>query len=244
MKIKIHKHSLSDDFKIQDELQQDLWNGEQLDPKVRDKLLEIAEEFVQTLNIPGLTVEDVVITGSLANYNWTKLSDVDLHIMVDFDKLKLDPELLRDFFNLKKMAWNNTHDIKIYGFEVETYVQDISEPHHSTGVYSVQDDEWVTKPVKEEPVINIQGANKKAESFMRSIDSLERMSDNAAYQKAIEIKDKIKKLRKCGLERGGEYSTENIAFKMLRRNGYLEKLNNLKNFAYDSLHSLKENKKK
>jgi predicted nucleotidyltransferase len=235
---------LSDDFKIQDKLQQDLWNDEQLDPKVRDKLLEIAEEFMQTLNIPGLTVEDIVITGSLANYNWTKLSDVDLHIMVDFDKLKLDPELLRDFFNLKKMAWNNTHDIKIYGFEVEAYVQDISEPHHSTGVYSVQNDEWVTKPVKEKPVINIKGANKKAESFMRSIDSLERMSDVTAYQKATEIKDKIKKLRKCGLERGGEYSTENIAFKMLRRNGYLEKLNNLKNFAYDSLHSLKENKKK
>jgi predicted nucleotidyltransferase len=235
---------LSDDFKIQDKLQQDLWNDEQLDPKVRDKLLEIAEEFMQTLNIPGLTVEDIVITGSLANYNWTKLSDVDLHIMVDFDKLKLDPELLRDFFNLKKMAWNNTHDIKIYGFEVEAYVQDISEPHHSTGVYSVQNDEWVTKPVKEKPVINIKGANKKAESFMRSIDSLERMSDVTAYQKATEIKDKIKKLRKCGLEKGGEYSTENIAFKMLRRNGYLEKLNNLKNFAYDSLHSLKENKKK
>lgn len=244
MKIKFNRSNPATDFEVKDELHPSLWKDNKLEPKVREQLLIIAQEFIDSLKVPNLDIKDIILTGSLANYNWADLSDVDLHVLVDLDELKIDPELLRDFFNLKKMSWNNVHDIKIYGHEVETYVQDINEPHHSTGVYSIQNDEWVTEPKKENPVLNIEGADKKADSFMREIDSLERLSPNTGLKRASNLKDKIKKLRKCGLEKGGVFSTENLAFKMLRNEGYLEKLNNYKNSAYDSLHSLKENKKK
>ena len=244
MKIKFNRTSHKTDFEVKDELHPSLWKNNKLEPKVREQLLIIAQEFIDSLKVPNLGIKDIVLTGSLANYNWTELSDVDLHILVDLEELRLDPELLRDFFNLKKMSWNNVHDIKIYNHEVETYVQDINEPHHSTGVYSIQNDEWLSEPIKEKPVLNLKGADKKADSFMREIDSLKRLTPSIGLERASNLKDKIKKLRKCGLEKGGVFSTENLAFKMLRNEGYLEKLNNYKNSAYDSLHSLKENKKK
>jgi len=243
MKIKFNTNKIRNDFEVKDELHPSFWKDNKLESKVREQLLIIAKEFIDSLKVPNLNVKDIILTGSLANYNWTDLSDVDLHILVDLDELKINPELLRDFFNLKKMSWNNVHDIKLYDHEVETYVQDINEPHHSTGVYSLQNDEWLTQPKKEKPILDIEGADKKADSLMREIDSLERLSPGSVFERASNLKDKVKKLRKCGLEKGGIFSTENLAFKMLRNQGYLEKLNNFKNSAYDSLHSLRENKK-
>ena len=48
-------------------------------------------------------------------------------------------------------------------------------------------------------------------------------------------------MRKSGLEDKGEYSVENITFKLLRRNDIMEKLNNLSVNAYDNEHTIKEN---
>jgi hypothetical protein len=47
------------------------------------------------------------------------------------------------------------------------------------------------------------------------------------------IKTRLKKFRSCGLETGGEFSYENLAFKFLRRSGYLKKLFKLKNKLID-----------
>ena len=48
------------------------------------------------------------------------------------------------------------------------------------------------------------------------------------------IKKKLKKFRSCGLEEGGEYSYENLAFKFLRRSGYIKRLFELKNELVDN----------
>ena len=118
-------------------------------PEVRKKLIEIAENFIDFLGV-DVDVEDITMTGSLSNYNWSSFSDIDLHIIVDFDSIDIDDDLLRQLFNSKKTIWNSTHDVEVYGFEVEVYVQNQSEPHFATGVYSIMYDEWINEPQQEE----------------------------------------------------------------------------------------------
>tara|TARA_R110002110_G_scaffold270669_1_gene486247 strand:- start:340 stop:801 length:462 start_codon:yes stop_codon:yes gene_type:complete len=129
------------------------------------------------------------------------------------------------------------------GFEVEVYVQDDNEPHKSTGVYSIMNDEWLTEPNRVEPAFDWSDITKKAEGLMDQIDRALALYKEKKYIDALQyidkLKEKIRKFRKAGLDRSGEFSSENIAFKALRRNGYLEKLSNLKHMAYDRLMSRK-----
>jgi len=116
-------------------------------PKVRKALMRIAEEFINYLG-EDVFVEDIVLTGSLANFNWSEFSDFDLHIIVDLQQYEDEAPLYKELYNLKKQVFNDKHDIKIYGYDVELYAQDNEEPHFATGVYSVMNDEWVTNPKK------------------------------------------------------------------------------------------------
>ena len=97
-------------------------------PKVRKALERIAEEFVDYLG-DNVFVEDVVLTGSLSNFNWSEFSDFDLHVIVDMDEYGDEDELYKELFNLKKQLFNTNHNIKIFGYDVELYAQDAEEPH-------------------------------------------------------------------------------------------------------------------
>jgi hypothetical protein len=219
------------------------WEGEEFKREIRQKLLEIANRFINDLGVEGVTPEDVTLTGSLANYNWSDKSDVDLHVIIDFNKLKVNNDILKDLLNLKRMMWNKAHDIKIKGHDVEIYIQDKNEPHYSTGVYSLDRGEWIDKPSREEPELDLEAAQKKAEQISKDVDNLERFEAEKKYEMSISLKDKIKKMRQIGLESDGVYSVENLAFKLLRRSGALEKLSDMKNNAYDEMYSIDEKKK-
>ena len=216
-------------FTTKDKLDSKIWDkDDKLKSEVREKLLEIATEFIDFLGVP-VVVEDVIFTGSLANYNWSEFSDIDLHVVADFSQF--DEELLelyQELFKVKKTIFNSDHNIKIYGYEVELYVQNKSEAHFSTGVYSVLNDDWQVKPKKENKKIDNEVLKKKVNDWMSMIDTVIKNSslDNTEESKKYlqKVKDKIKKYRSAGLKEGGEYSYENLAFKYLRRNGYLEKL--------------------
>jgi|TARA_B100000287_G_C20661730_1_gene790366 predicted nucleotidyltransferase len=233
-------------FELNDELNSNIWDSDDnLNPDVKYKLLKIAEDFIKNLGIEGIEYTDITITGSIANYNWSKFSDIDLHIVLDFSKLNKDIELVREFFRGKFGMWNKTHDIIINEFEVEIYVQDSNEPHVSTGVYSVLHNSWLIKPSRETFEIDAEDTKKKALKFMDMIDSLEDLFNDKKYDESYDfskkLKKKIKKFRQCGLEKGGQYSAENLAFKVLRRNGYLGKLSGLATDSYDKMMSILEN---
>jgi len=226
-------------FKMQDDLNPKIWDKEQnMKSDVRKTLLKIADDYFESLEIPGVDIEDVTMTGSLANYNWSKYSDIDLHILIDYEEMPMDETLIEDFLKSKSSNWNKEHDIKVYGFDVELYVQDIEEEHTSTGVYSILKNEWVIKPEKKKISINDKTIKNKANRLMDMIDSVyEDMEEEEDYDKIVnlaqKIQDKIKKMRQCGLEEGGEWSVENIVFKVLRRNGMLDRLGDIKTVAYD-----------
>ena len=212
-------------------------------PKVRERLLDIANQFVEFLDVP-VFVDDVIMTGSLANYNWSNYSDVDLHIIVDFTQFpKEQIELFQKLFTLKKILFNTNHDITIKNFEVELYAQDEKEIHTSSGVYSVLYDEWITKPEK----INVKVDNtvlmNKVKSWTEKIDEvIEDVKESNDLEKSKEIIDKLKKKLKDyrgeGLSGDGEFSYENLVFKFLRRNGYIEKLYNFEDKLIDKTLSL------
>jgi hypothetical protein len=190
-----------------------------------------------------LFIDDVRFTGSLANYNWSKFSDIDLHVLVDFSQFDPeDEEVYKELYNLKKTLFNTTHKITVKGYEVELYAEDVNEVHHSTGVYSVLFDEWVEKPEKEDVKIDREQLSQKSKNVMAKIDALiEDVSDDeleTALDKIEKFKEKIKKYRSAGLEKDGEYSYENLVFKFLRRSGYIDKLFKYKNSLMDKKLSL------
>lgn len=206
---------------------------------VRKRLLQISNDFIESLGVEFF-IHDIVLTGSLANYNWSEYSDVDLHIIIDYSDIKGNDgsetfkNIIKEFFDAKKNVWNEKHNIKIKGFDVELYVQDINEPHISSGVYSVLNDEWIIQPKKETPNIDDRKILDKGEEFAKKIDNLVDSDEKENILLKIEnLRKRIKKFRQSGLDSGGEYSYENLTFKLLRRNGYIKKLLDLKNQITD-----------
>ncbi len=230
-------------FGTRDELNPKIWdNNDTLNKEVREKLLAVATEFIDFLGVPIL-VEDIIFTGSLANYNWSKYSDVDLHVVADFNQFSDDLlPLYQELFKVKKTLFNTDHDIKIFGYDVELYVQDSNEAHFSSGVYSVLNNEWDNKPKKENVKIDKNLIRQKSNQWMEIIDTALDAASDVTADDAREIlkkcKNKLKKYRTCGLEKEGEYSDENLVFKVLRRNGYIEKLMNFENDVVDKELSL------
>jgi hypothetical protein len=233
-------------FHIHDELDQDFWNqpGDKLDPEIREKLMIIANDFYNSLEVGDTPYEDVTFTGSLAAYNYSRFSDVDLHILLDFTNIDENIDLVREYFNATKSIWNRLHDIYIKGYEVEIYLQDVNDPHEAQGLYSIMNDEWIKKPAMKKHDFDKGNVKKKAASLMDQIDRINGLVDDKKYEEAEKyadkIKEKIRKMRKAGLETVGAYSVENLAFKVLRRNDYLGKLSDAKRSAYDKMMSLTE----
>lgn len=236
-------------FQMQERLNPKVWDGEELKPEIRKNLLKIADDYFESLEIPDVDIEDVTFTGSLANYNWSQYSDIDLHILIDYKEVPVEESLVQDFLRTKSSSWNQNHDVKIYGYDVELYVQDVSEEHVSSGVYSILKNKWLVKPEKKPIKIDNINVKLKSNRIMDDIDDLyDEMKKEKNYEeivsKADKIKDKIKKMRQAGLDKAGEFSVENMVFKVLRRNGMLDRLSDIKTIAYDKLVSLPSTGKK
>ena len=218
------------------------WKNNVLNPIVNRKLMQIADEVVKSLDLSE-EVKDVIITGSIASYNWHELSDVDLHILLDFNKIDDNFDLVKRMLDQTRINWNKKHNIKIAGKEVELYFQHFEESHESNGVWSLELEKWLTEPIKLNANLDLATTEKKAESVATCIDHLYEMFKEGNYKEAYDfakkIKGKISRMRKSGLDREGIYSPENLAFKMLRNSGYLEKVSSLKIKSYDNMMSLK-----
>jgi len=219
------------DFHKKNELSAKIWNNEtiKMHEDVRKALLRIAKEFIEFAGLEEYKFDDITLTGSLANYNYTDVSDLDVHILMDFSQISDDQELIGEYLKNKKTLWNDNMPIKAKGYDVEMYVQDINESHASTGVYSLIDNTWNTKPMKEIIQLDTGNIQLKSADYMNSIDNILDSEHTESTIKEIErLFDKIKAMRKAGLDKDGEFSIENIVFKILRRNGYIEKLLDLK----------------
>lgn len=225
-------------------LNQKIWNKDDiLHDDVKKALENISNAFLTFLKITPDKVVDVIITGSNANYNWSKMSDIDLHIVLSYSAICKDCENgsgfdLNDCFEAKKNLWNERHEITVRGHDVELYVQpSLDEITGNAGVFSLSKNEWVKKPTKEEDLVyDKRLIESKAKELMDQIDSLQTGSSEEDTKRLMA---KIKKMRQAGLASGGEFSLENLVFKTLRNNGYMDKLYKLDQEIQDKDLSLK-----
>jgi hypothetical protein len=233
-------------FYLKDKLNDKVWDEFDLNDDIREKLLKIGTDFFEGTDIKT-DIIDIVLCGSLCNYNWSeKYSDYDLHILIDFDDVDDNVELVKKYVDSAKKNWNDEHDIKIKGYEVEVYIQDIDEPHKSTGVFSLLKDKWNVRPEKIKFEPDEEYLREKSKSIMMMVDDLESQINEDKYdkfnEKLTKVWNKVKNLRKSGLEESGELSLGNLLFKLLRRNGYIGKIIDMKIKSYDKqFESIKNN---
>lgn len=227
----LESFKLSDAVKFHKELNPRLWQDEKLDKEVRDQLLLIAEDFVEYLGLSDLKVKDVTISGSNAAYSYTPHSDLDLHVLVDFNELP-DNEVYQELFTAKKTLYNDAHDITVHGVPVELYVQDINQPVQSLGEYSILQDKWIRIPKKRRANFDEVATKAKYEKLGDLIELALKTKDPKRVKDTIAL---IKRYRKSGLEKTGEFGPENLAYKAVRKQGLVQALYDLR----EKLHAAK-----
>jgi predicted nucleotidyltransferase len=216
-----------------DTLCPDIWQNGKMNPEVSKTLLKIANDFVEEQlkeNDINVKISDVVVIGSLTNYNWTPYSDIDLHIVVDFAQLDMPEEQATLMFNAIKASWNKSHNITIKGHDVEVYVQGTNEKNHTESEYSVMTGKWLKVPKKNKPVFDKEHIKKKYAELRAKIEQALKDGDEESLRKILE---KLYMIRQAGLDKKGEFSEENIVFKILRAQGYLDKIKDHANKLYD-----------
>ena len=224
-----------------EDLNSKLWNGEKLKPEVRNHLLMIANKWAKFSSIPKSGIKDIILTGGNANYNYTKYSDLDVHLIVDFKSIvDCDSNFVQEFLMDKKTIWQLTHDIKIYGIGVELYGHEDRPPKKSQGVYSLKTDKWLQKPKKEKINFNEDDLLKsKVNHYIHMINyALKHHADELDILK--KMKTRIKNMRDSAIQKAGEFSVENLVFKELRNRGILDKMSDHIRNLQDKKLSLKK----
>ena len=225
----LHSFKMSDAVTFHDNLNPKLFRGQHLQPEVELQLKTIAQDFLQEMGIHDLDVRDITISGSNAAYSYTDHSDLDLHILVNMKDLP-DDDIYHEFFKAKKDLYNDSHDITIHGIPVELYIQDAAEPVTSLGEYSIKDKKWLRLPTKRRAHFDQTATKSK---YIKLLDIIDTTLQSDKIGKVNKILKKIKQYRQAGLDKGGEFSPENLAYKALRSRGYITKLYDLR----DRLHS-------
>lgn len=218
-----------------------IWvNDDTINPEIRKNLLQIARDFIKFVKVKKLRVHDVILTGSLANYTWNDRSDIDLHIVFNLSNFERHRKFLNEYLQSKKAAWNQSHNVKMAGYKIEVYPQDMDEPHSSSGVFSLAKNVWLKKPqLDSHPPIDKVFIRKKYQDKVDQILYFEELikKSKADYKKLIaaieKFMDNIVNKRDVALKQEGEFASENIVFKLLKNNGFLDRLTQLKKDIYD-----------
>jgi hypothetical protein len=235
---------LNEDRFYQNELNPIFWSNKEFDASVREKLLQIAQEFYSSFKLE-IPIDDIQLTGSLANYNWTPKSDLDVHILIDFSKINPDLALVKKAMDGQRFIWNLRHNIVIRGFDVELYLQDVREQHVASGLFSLSNNQWIKIPEYNPPQIDENDVDLKFLGLANDIKEIEarllnpdpNVSPRELNEHAEKVKSKIMKMRKEGLAERGEFSVENLVFKKLRNEGYIEKLIDLISRSYEQIYN-------
>ena len=222
---------------MHNKLNTNIWDDDKLKPIVRDTLLKLAARILSDIDIPRSLVKDIIFTGSLAGYNYTNHSDLDLHIIIDFDGIDIEDKYVQQFWDNIKTIWNDRHEVLVAGFEVEIYFQDVNADLIASAVYSVISDKWLRRPKHFAQAAGISDYKyKRYKELIGYIENAEPTLDNLIL--IDRLKDKIHNYRLTGLARAGEGSIENLTYKKLRSDGLIDKLYEIGDTLYDQYYSV------
>ena len=220
-------------FDEHNELNPLLWQGEELRPEVKMALLKIARDFVEYVEVP-FKVEDLVLTGSQLGYYYTKHSDLDLHIIVDFNTVDCDREAA-ELFDTKRLLYKKQYDISIHGVPVEVYIEDSNFPAVSA-TYSLGDSGWKKKPDSQPQQIDREEIIRMSKIWSTVIGKAIESNDLETGRKVLKM---LRNYRKLGLKHSGEYGIENLVYKTLRNSKIIEKLMKMIGDLHDQSLSIK-----
>lgn len=219
------------------------------DQRVRRKLVKIAKDFYEKYSdvLGERVIKDIILTGSLSNFNYTKYSDLDVHVLVNLKGIDDEnPKILKSAIDGVRFIWNLRHDIKIRNYDVELYLQEEDEEHTSSAIFSLLDNEWIKKPVYDEPEIDDQQVQRKYEAIASDIENMHTRlmisgnlpsNSRQLHKRCVKIKEKIFKMRRESLSKDGEMSVGNLVFKKLRNEGYIKQLIDIISKSYDKIYS-------
>ncbi len=219
---------------------------ETLKDKVRDKMLEVVDEFLADLKEQNIKIkiDDILMIGSNASYNYTKNSDIDLHILANATAADYDKETAAALYGAYRTIFNKNLEITLYGIPLEIFVETEDSARVSNGIYSVKKNKWIKKPVQEDiPEYDKEALDKLIDKWEIKCKALiddikaDKLNDEKKVVKLLE--DIYDKLRKKGIAKG-EYSIENLTFKELRNKGYLDRLKDYRNELVSKRLSLEE----
>jgi len=222
-----------------DTLNPNIWNPDNtIKPEVRDALLKVAQDFYAESELTA-PIQDIYMLGSAANYNWGPSSDIDVHVLIDFNKLSMERDLVKKMVDSIKANWNKNHNIQVKAHRVELYIQDITETNRAMGIYSILNNRWVKFPQKLTLNLDKNVIQKKYTDMVLQIKNAIKSNNLEDLKRVLKS---VYDMRESGLSKGGEFSSENIVFKLLRTRNHLDNLKNAVNKVYDAKLSLKETK--
>lgn len=219
------------------------WEEGKMDQAIRAKLLAVADDFWSSLKLE-VPIMDIQLTGSIANFNWNKDSDLDVHIIIDFAQIDGNLELVRKALDGQRFMWNLRHPVILRGHDVECYVQHKDEQHVASGLFSILRDRWIIVPNWSEPNFDQKDIDEKMrviKTEIKMVKAKARSAEGDEAQNMYDYLDRIKKKimndRKEGLAKGGEFAVENLVFKELRRDGTIEEIIELLSELYSKIYS-------
>ena len=220
-------------FESHDTLNPLIWDGDKLNPDVNNTLIKIAKDFIEYVEVP-INVSDLVITGGQVSFYYTKHSDLDLHIIVDFKTVQCDREAA-ELFDAKRLLYKKQYDITIHGIPVELYIEDLDHPAVSAS-YSIGTHSWKTKPVKQTEEIDTNEVLRMSKIWSVVIGYALKANDLKIARKVIKM---LRDYRKLGLKQTGELGIPNLVYKTLRNSKIVEKLMHLNGNLHDQELSIK-----
>ena len=203
---------------VHNELNPVLWDNNELRLEVKEKIMDLVDEFQSTLDIP-LTILDINIVGSNASYNYTDKSDVDVHIITNFEEYGYPKEFIEAAMNSFKTNFNNKYDITYGGYNVEIYVEDVKSSPQSNGIYSIFQDKWIKEPTKIEPIdVDLEP------EYSYFVDRIHKVLKDGNEENIVNLIDELYLLRRNSLVVDGEFGKGNLIFKTIRNDGLLDAL--------------------
>lgn len=210
-----------------------LWRNDSLIPEVKSALLNITQDFVEYVDVP-FTIKDIIITGSQVGYYYTKHSDLDLHLIVDFNDVNCDKEAA-ELFDTKRLLYKKQYDISIHGVPVEVYIEDLNFPAVSA-TYSLSKGGWKIKPDSQPQEIDTEEIVRMSKIWRTVIGKSIESNDLKIGRKVLKL---LRNYRKLGLKHSGEYGIENLVYKTLRNSKIIEKLMKMIGDLHDQSLSIK-----
>lgn len=228
-----------------------IWDKEEgksweIDPKAKRKFFRIAKEFYSEFKslLKQRDIYDIQITGSIANLDWNSNSEIDIHVLVNFDDI--DKGNLRDIKNEIEsicFEWDLKNNPKFKGHDIDLFVQDKRDPHSYSALYSLMNNKWIKAPNEEEIEIDDRDADKKYDSIVFSIERLETIFKEIQdkekvkkyYRLGLELKRRIQKIKKSYDSSEDSFSVEGMVYKKLKNSGYIEKLIEILAYAYERI---------